>query len=263
MADEGVIGVFDSGVGGLSVLSHIRQRLPNESLLYIADSQYMPYGCKPASVILERSMALASFFDSRHCKAMVVACNTATAAAVRHLRAQYQIPVIGMEPAIKPAVQNSASGVIGVLVTSGTAGSEKFSRLLSRFSQHAIFIVKPCPGLVERIESGDMAGEITKSLLQSFLQPLMQQGMDTLVLGCTHYPFIMPLIRDIVGDGVAIIDSGDAIARELERQLQRRHARSLHQHASIEFWSSGDVEIVAPMISQLWGDQITLHSLSL
>jgi len=258
------IGVFDSGVGGLSVLRHIHQRLPHEPLLYIADSQYMPYGCKPAAAVQARCMALASFLDKRRCKAIVVACNTATAAAVGQLREQYPLPVIGMEPAVKPAVQQSTSRVVGVLTTSGTAASEKFNRLASRFSQQARLIVQSCPGLVERIEAGDMAGEQTRGLLLSFLQPLMQQGMDTLVLGCTHYPFVTQLIREIIGDEIAIIDSGDAIARELECQLQRRHVLSEHQlPACIEFWSSGDTQTVTPIIARLWGEQIVLNKLSL
>jgi len=261
MQDERPIGVFDSGVGGLSVLRHIRQRLPLESLMYIADSQYMPYGCKPEFEIQERCMALASFFDSRRCKAIVVACNTATAVAIHHLRAQYHIPVIGMEPAVKPAVQRSSSKVVGVLATNGTASSEKFSRLASRFSQQAMLIVTPCPGLVELIETGDWTGEKMRILLASFLQPLMQQGMDTLVLGCSHYPLIIPLIRDIVGEEIAIIDSGDAIACELDRQLRCKHAQSGNQHGSIEFWSSGDIAVVAPMISLLWGEKIMLNGL--
>jgi len=264
MAGQRSIGVFDSGVGGLSVLRHIHQRLPHESLLYIADSQHMPYGCKPVATVQARCMTLASFLEKRHCKAMVVACNTATAAAVEQLRAHYQCPVIGMEPAVKPAVQRSASRVVGVLTTRGTAASEKFNRLASRFLHQARLIVQPCPGLVECIEAGDLSGEQTRALLASFLQPLMQQGMDTLVLGCTHYPFIIPLIRAIVGDEITIVDSGDAIARELERQLQRRNELSQHRHrATIEFWSSGDSQTVAPALSRLWGEQIMLNRLAL
>jgi len=171
------------------------------------------------------------------------------------------MPVIGMEPAVKPAVQRSRSKVVGVLTTSGTASSKKFSHLSSRFSQQAMLMVTPCPGLVELIETEDWAGEKMRTLLASFLRPLMQQGMDTLVLGCTHYPFMIPLIRDIVGEEIAIIDSGDAIARELERQLQHLHAQSDVQYGSIEFWSSGDIEVAAPMISRLWGEHIMLHFL--
>ncbi|MDQ6999845.1 MAG: glutamate racemase [Mariprofundus sp.] len=261
MADEQSIGIFDSGVGGLSVLAHIHQRLPGESLLYIADSAYMPYGCKPEAVIQQRCVEISAFLSRQQCKAIVVACNTATAAAVHHLRASYSFPVIGMEPAVKPAVLHSRSKVIGVLTTSATSASDKFNRLAARFAQHARLIVQPCPGLVERIESGDLTGNATRDLLTSFLQPLMRQGMDTLVLGCTHYPFLTALIRDIAGDDIHIIDTGDAIACELERQLQSRHLVSENKTASIEFWSSGDAEKVAPVMSLLWGSKMMVKKL--
>jgi len=259
MSDKPAIGVFDSGVGGLSVLAQIRQRLPQETLLYVADSKYMPYGCKPAHLVQERCMEIAAFFARRQCKAVVVACNTATAAAVHQIRGKYSFPVIGMEPALKPAVQHSKSGVVGVLATRGTLGSEKFNRLTSRFSQQARVIIQPCPGLVERIEAGDLSGRKTRALLESFLQPLMRQGVDTLVLGCTHYPFIMPLIRDITGDGICLMDSGDAIASELQRQLALRGLLSESSHASVAFWSSGDTAESASMMSRLWGGKIHLH----
>ncbi len=261
MADEQPIGIFDSGVGGLSVLAHIHQRLPGEALLYVADSAYMPYGCKPEAVIQQRCVKISDFLFRQQCKAIVVACNTATAAAVHHIRASYAFPVIGMEPAVKPAVFHSRSKVIGVLTTSATSTSDKFNRLAARFSQHARLIVQPCPGLVERIESGELTGDTTRDMLSSFLQPLIRQGMDTLVLGCTHYPFVSALIRDIAGDDILIIDTGAAIACELERQLQNRQLLSENKTASIEFWSSGDVEIVAPVMSLLWGEKIMVKKL--
>lgn len=261
MSDNLAIGVFDSGVGGLSVLARIRHRLPHETLIYVADSKYMPYGCKPAHVVQERCMEIADFFARRQCKAVVVACNTATAAAVHQIREKYSFPVIGMEPAVKPAVQHSKSGVVGVLATRGTLGSEKFNRLISRYSQHARVIVQPCPGLVERIEAGDLAGKQTRAMLDLFLQPLIREGVDTLVLGCTHYPFIMPLIRDITGDDVCLMDSGDAIARELEKQLRCRGLLSEHQAAPAEFWSSGESGASASIMSGLWGEPIMVNRL--
>ncbi len=263
MADEQAIGIFDSGVGGLSVLAHIHQRLPHESLLYIADSGYMPYGCKPEAVVRERCMEISAFLSRQQCKAIVVACNTATAVAVHHLRASYSFPVIGMEPAVKPAVFHSRSKVVGVLTTRATSASDKFNCLAARFAQHARLIVQPCPGLVERIETGDLTGDKTRSMLSSFLQPLIRQGMDTLVLGCTHYPFITSLIRDIAGGDIHIIDTGDAIACELERQLRSHQLLSENktEMASVEFWSSGDTEKVEPVMSRLWGDKIMVKKL--
>jgi len=256
---EQSIGVFDSGVGGLSVLRHIHARLPHESLLYVADSAFMPYGCKSDALVKKRCMELASFFTEQSCKALVVACNTATAVAIHQLRECYGFPIIGMEPAVKPAVAQSRSGVVGVLATTGTLGSAKFQRLKQRFAATAQLIIQPCPGLVEEIETGDLGGDRMRSMLSVFLQPLMQQGVDTLVLGCTHYPFIAPLIREMLGEDIAIIDSGDAVACELERQLQKRQLLSQgdeKEDIAVEFWRSGGGHDEAAVMSRLWGGLI-------
>jgi len=256
---EQSIGVFDSGVGGLSVLTHIHASLPDERLHYVADSAYMPYGCKSDQLVESRCMSIADFFIEQGCKAIVVACNTATAVAVQQLRLKYNIPVIGMEPAVKPAVSSSRAGVVGVLATSATIASDKFKQLGLRHGSEARLIVQACPGLVEQIEMGELNTAKTRSMLQSYLNPLMQAGMDRLVLGCTHYPFVLPLIREIVGEDVAIVDSGDAIARELGRQLSANgllssvNAEAQDESASIVFWSSGDIRKVEPLMSKLWG----------
>ncbi len=257
--NEQAIGVFDSGVGGLSVLTHIHARLPNESLLYVADSAFMPYGCKSDASVKKRCMDLAAFFAEQRCKALVVACNTATAVAIHQLRACYDFPIIGMEPAVKPAVAHSRSGVVGVLATTGTLGSAKFQRLQQRFASAAQLIIQPCPGLVEQIETGDLDGDRIRSMLHCFLQPLMQQGVDTLVLGCTHYPFITPLIREILGEDISIIDSGDAVACELQRQLQKRQLLSQQgttEDIAVNFWRSGDGHDGVAVMSRLWGGLI-------
>jgi len=262
---EQAIGVFDSGVGGLSVLTHIHARLPQESLLYVADSAFMPYGCKPDELVKKRCMDLAAFFAEQSCKALVVACNTATAVAIHQLRECYDFPIIGMEPAVKPAVAQSRSGVVGVLATTGTLGSAKFQRLKQRFAATAQLIIQPCPGLVEEIETGDLDGQRIRSMLYLFLQPLMQQRVDTLVLGCTHYPFIAPLIREILGEDIAIIDSGDAVACELQRQLQKRQLLSYggaREDVAVEFWRSGDDHDLPAVMSRLWGGLISPKQLS-
>jgi len=269
-----IIGVFDSGVGGLSVLSHIHQRLPNESLLYVADTAFMPYGCKSEQTVQDRCLRITSFFAARQCKAVVIACNTATAAAVYQLRDTYPFPIVGMEPAVKPAMQHSRSKVVGILATSGTLGSDKFQQLKQRFVKDATLIVQPCPGLVERIEQGehgDLNNEAMRTLLRSFLDPLVQQGIDTLVLGCTHYPLIATMIREIVGDSISIIDSGDAIARELERRLDIRldiqsvgkqtEPQKTQQASPIEFWSSGDIQHADVLMSRLWGNPVKTKKL--
>jgi len=262
MQSEQAIGVFDSGVGGLSVLRHIRERLPNENLIYIADSAFMPYGCKSNQVVGERCMTIAAFFSEYPCKAMVVACNTATAVSIQHLRTVYPFPIIGMEPAVKPAIGRSRTGVVGVLVTSGTADSDKFKNLKQRFSEDAVLMIQPCPGLVEQIEKGEVDSQGTRCMLQAFLYPLIQQGIDTLVLGCTHYPFVMALIREIVGEHVSIIDAGPAIVRELERKLLFHQLLlapyDVKKTASVLFYSSGDIDRVEPLMSQLWGEGVSL-----
>ena len=259
---KGAIGVFDSGVGGLSVLSHIHQLLPSESLIYVADSAHMPYGCKPAEAVRKRCLTIAGFLSGQGAKAVVVACNTATAVAVHALRERLDVPVIGMEPPVKPAVSHSRSGVVGILATSGTVSSEKFNMLKERFAGNARLLVQPCPGLVECVETGDLVGFDTRSLLTRYLQPLIEQGVDTLVLGCTHYPFLIPLISEIVGDGIKIIDTGDAFARELKRQLELRNSLAGEDGSGrIQFWSSG--KSCDGLVSRLWGQKTHVEHLDI
>jgi glutamate racemase len=264
MKTEKAVGVFDSGVGGLSVLSRIRQYLPGEHLLYVADSAYLPYGCKTSAEVQRRCLLVSEFLLNQGIKALVIACNTATSVAVQTLRDELDIPVIGMEPPVKPAVHSSKGGVVGVLATSGTLNSDKFNRLKSRFAVQAELIVQPCPGLVELIEQGDLQTDQISRLLASCLQPLLDKGVDTLVLGCTHYPFVLPLIRQIAGDGISIVDTGDAIARELKRQLHTcRLLSEKHQGGNVQFWSTGDIAVVQPVMSRLWHEQLSLNNLDL
>ena len=261
MAIEKAVGVFDSGVGGLSVLSSMRKHLPGEHFFYVADSAYMPYGCKTSEDIKQRCLLISGFLLNQGIKILVVACNTATSVAIQTLRDELEIPVIGMEPAVKPAVYGSKSGLVGVLATSGTLNSDKFNRLKSRFSTFSELIVQPCPGLVELIENGNLQTDQTRNLLASYLQPLLDKGVDTLVLGCTHYPFMLPMIRQIAGNGISIVDAGDAIARELERQLNIHGLlNEKHQDGSVQFWTSGDKTTVQAVMTQLWNEQINLNS---
>ncbi len=258
------IGIFDSGVGGLSVLEHIHRLLPAEDLIYIADSAYMPYGSRHLNVVKERCHLLADFFIRQDVKALVVACNTATAAAIEDLRQNFQIPVIGMEPAVKPAVEATKAGVIGVLATNGTLASEKFSRLVKRFGSDAEVVFQPGEGLVEQVEAGHFDSDDTRKMLLMYLEPLLQQGMDTLVLGCTHYPFLMPLIRQIAGDDVVILDTGDAIAEELKRQLEAGQLNAPEDvKGCIRFFSSGDRENSLNIISRLWGVDVAVDTIKL
>jgi glutamate racemase len=213
------IGVFDSGLGGLSILKAIRKELPCENLIYVADSGNAPYGDREALFIESRAIQIAQFLVESGAKAIVVACNTATVIAIAKIRDRFAIPVIGLEPAIKPAVAQSANKVIGVLATSNTLTSPSVARLCADYGADAQIVLQPCPGLVEAIEQGRWHEDSTHALLQGFLLPILEVGVDTVVLGCTHYLFVEPLIRDIVGPQVAIVESSAAVVRELERRL--------------------------------------------
>jgi glutamate racemase len=223
---EAPIGVFDSGVGGLSVLRHIRAQLPHENLLYFADTGFAPYGNKPEHVVAERSLAVANFLIANGAKALVVACNTATVAAIKLLRAHYPLmPIVGVEPGLKPAAAISRNGKIGVLATDVTLAGAKFLLLREQVSlaTQAEFLLQGCPGLVDLIELGQMESAATDALLDKYVGSLLARGADTLVLGCTHYPFVRAAIERSVARAtsgqVLLVDTGDAVARQLARLL--------------------------------------------
>lgn len=258
VADNAPIGVFDSGVGGLSVLREIRTLLPRESLVYLADSGHVPYGEKSPEFIRERCRAIAAFLLGQGAKALVLACNTATAAAAADLRERYpDLLLVGMEPAVKPAALATRSGVVGVLATTGTLKSAKFAALLDRFASDVQVITQPCPGLVERIEAGELDTPSTRILLESFVQPLLEQGCDTLILGCTHYPFLKPLLGRMLPPTIALIDTGAAVSRHLERLLITRQQLSTGE-AGVQFWSSGDPLRLTDVLPILWGENCTV-----
>lgn len=273
------IGVFDSGVGGLSVLRHIRTALPGEDLLYVADSAHAPYGVKSAAFIESRALAIAEFLVAQNARALVVACNTATAAAIATLRQRFDLPIVGMEPAVKPAAEATRSGVIGVLATSGTLESARFAELVQRFGSNARVVVQPCPGLVERVEAGDLSGPATRALLSGFVTPLLAQGVDTLVLGCTHYPFLQALLRELAGEDVALIETGAAVARQLARRLaeadfssditpasghgssSKLRLPSAGTEGAVRFYSSGDPGHLEALLPRLWGHAVPVARL--
>jgi glutamate racemase len=247
------IGVFDSGVGGLSVLREIRRQLPAENLIYVADSGNAPYGDKPQEFIEKRSLAITRFLLDLGAKAIVVACNTATGAAVASLRSRFTLPIVAMEPAIKPAAAQTRTGVVGVLATRRTLASHNFVKLFERYGTEAEILPQACPGLVEQVEAGDLAGVKTRDLLERYLSPLLAKGADTLVLGCTHYPFLRALIREIAGPNVAVIDSSEAVARQLRHRLDvHRLLADTGREGQERFWSSGDPAIAGPIMEQLW-----------
>lgn len=251
------IGVFDSGVGGLSVLQHMRADLPKENFLYIADSGYIPYGDKSKDFIEQRSITLTRFFLEQGVKAIVVACNTATAAAISTLRSIYSLPIVGMEPAVKPAVEATRSGIIGVLATTGTLESSKFGELLHRSGKGAEVIIQPCPGLVEQVERAELSAETTRTLVENYVSPLLERGVDTIVLGCTHYAFLTSLIKEVVGLNVSIIDTGPAVSRQLRRRLEKEQLLSVENTPGVEqFWTSGPQREVQRVISRLWNRKV-------
>ena len=262
MSSEAPIGVFDSGVGGLSVLGEIRARLPFESLLYVADSGHVPYGEKSPEYIRERCRHIADFLLGAGAKALVVACNTATVAAVAELRERHpELPIVGMEPAVKPAAAATRSGVVGVLATTGTLKSARFAALLDRFAHDVQVVTQPCPGLVECVEQGELQAAQTRALLESYVQPLLAAGCDTLILGCTHYPFLKPLLRELVPAGVELIDTGAAVARQLERLLAERGLLASGPAQSARFWSSGEPAALERVLPVLWGGAAAVGAL--
>jgi len=213
------IGVFDSGVGGLSVLRAIRAQLPNDDLLYVADSKHMPYGERDANFIHKRCHHVAQFLCQQPVKALVVACNTASVVAIDSLRDQFNIPIVGIEPAIKPAASVTRSGVVGVLATSRTLQSLGVARLCELYAKNVEMILMPCPGFVEKIEKAEFYSNETRDLLDGFIAPLLKANADTIVLGCTHYPFVRELIESMVGNQVTIVEPGAAVARQLVNRL--------------------------------------------
>jgi len=263
-----IIGVFDSGVGGLSVLQHIRRSLPDARLIYLADSAHVPYGDKSAHYIEQRAITLTRFLIEQGADAIVIACNTATAAAATSLRQHFSCPVIGMEPAVKPAVLATKSGVVGVLATIGTLESARFAALLERYAGDVDIVTQGCPGLVEQVEAGDLHGIRTRDLIERYTAPLLSRGADTLILGCTHYPFLASLIRDIVGTGLTIVATGEAVARQVQRRLfdevglksdlQLDICRSGFSPATNDelFYTSGDETQASDIMSTLWGSVV-------
>lgn len=259
---EGPVGVFDSGMGGLSVLRKIRKTLPGEDLLYVADSGHAPYGDRSRDFIEGRVGAIADFFLGRQVKAIVVACNTATGVAVEGLRARCPVPVVAIEPAIKPAAGITKSGVVGVLATRQTIASARVSRLVALYGNSIRVLLQPCPGLVEQVERAELASPETGALVAGYVTPLLEKGADTIVLGCTHYPFLNPLIQAIAGPGVTVIDPAAAVARELGRRLIACDIAACSSRPGTErFWTSGPIDRAQTVMTELWGAGVVVRSL--
>lgn len=262
MTSSGPVGVFDSGVGGLSVLREIRKELPFEDLLYVADSAHAPYGDRSNAFIEQRAIAIAQFLISQDAKAIVVACNTATGVAVDTLRSRFALPIVAMEPAVKPAASVTKSGVVGVLATTQTLSSGRFSRLLAQHGTDVEVVLQACPRLVDQVERGELSGGVTRALVEEYVRPLLNRGADTIVLGCTHFPFLTELIQEIAGPTVSLIDPAVAVARELRRRLQADHRLSSGTTAGSEqFWTTGPPAKVQQVISQLLKHPVIVQDL--
>ena len=259
---QGAIGVFDSGVGGLSVLRAIRAALPHEHLVYVADSGHAPYGDQTEAHITQRTLTVGNWLVEQGVKAVTIACNTATVVAAKSLREQTHVPVVAIEPAIKPAVAVSRSGVVGVLATRQTVQSEAVARLVQQHGADKRILLQACPGLVELVERADLHSAETEALLRQFITPLLEQGADTLVLGCTHFPFLQDTIQRVAGEGVALLDPAEAVARELARRLTDCVSlSSATQMGQVKFLTSGDVAKVQSVMSHLWGAPLTVQAL--
>jgi glutamate racemase len=253
MNDTRPIGIFDSGVGGLSVWREIARQLPHEDTLYFADQAHIPYGPRPPEQIRAFSEAIARLLLERGCKTIVVACNTASAAALAHLRATFpHVPFVGMEPAVKPAAQSTQTHVVGVMATPATFQGALFASVVERFANGVQLINQVCPSLVEQVEAGQFDTPATDSMLRGFLKPVVEANADTIVLACTHYPFVIETIRRIVGPGINVIDPSPAIARQtgrvlVERELSAPTSRT-GQHV---FYTSGERETFSGVMRRL------------
>lgn len=234
------IGVFDSGVGGLSVWKEIAALLPNEDIVYFADNANCPYGPKSQKEVIELSETIVKFFISKNVKLIVVACNTATAAAIDYLRANYELPFVGMEPAVKPAAILTKTKCVGILATAGTLGGKLFKATTERYASDIKVVKQVGTGLVELVESGDQYSKKAEELLEKYVLPMIKKGADHIVLGCTHYPFFRPLVDKIAGEDVTIIDPAPAIARRVNDILEDQHLKALDDDApKYHFYSSG------------------------
>ncbi len=254
-SDMRPVGIFDSGVGGLSVLRAIRQQLPNESVLYFGDQVHVPYGRRQLTEVRKFSEAITRFLLEQGAKLIVVACNTASAAALQSLRRAFpDVFFVGMEPAVKPAAENTRSGVVGVLATPTTFQGALYASVVERFASNVTLLQDNCPGLVEQIERGALDDSETRTILESALHPMLDRGIDTVVLGCTHYPFVIPLIREIVGQNVRVIDPAPAVARQVARILDLTERAASPRSGTLRFFTSGEASRFEELLPRLFDE---------
>lgn len=265
------IGVFDSGVGGLSVLKTLQRLLPHEHFIYLADSAYAPYGLQPTHLLVERGQRIAQFFVKHQVKAIVIACNTATSVMAEQFREQLSVPIVALEPAIKPACERSQTGNVGVLATQNTLNSARYRRLIEQYAQRCRIYQSACIGFVEQVERGDLTSEKTAFLIRDTLAPMLANHVDILVLGCTHYPFLTPMIRRVseqlgVQD-LRILDTAEAVAKQLQAVLH--HGGLLAPVNAIEirqqphrYFTSADTTLLTSVFAQLMAEPIDLQPMN-
>jgi glutamate racemase len=267
------IGIFDSGIGGLTVLRAIHQLLPDEPLLYLADQAHVPYGPRRLEEVRHFSEVITRYLLDRGARLVVVACNTASAAALKYLRSTFpDVPFVGMEPAVKPAAEHTRSSVVGVLATPATFQGELYASVVERFGQGVKLLQHTCPGLVAQIESGALESSETRRILEEALRPMLEQGIDTVVLGCTHYPFVIPLIQQITGQGVRVIDPALAVARQVQHLLVASNLLELDSVMQVDMLqkpqpllqiiTTGDPIRLESMLPGLLGDKAPVVSLT-
>lgn len=256
-----MLGCFDSGLGGLSVVREVHRQLPLHDVLYFADTAYCPYGPKPAAFVRERALAISHWLYARGAQVIIIACNTASSSALEVLRAALPVPIVGMEPGVKPAVAATRSGRVGILATSNTIRGERFATLVQRFAGGVEVLTQPCPGWVTQVERGALDGEETYALVRQCVAPLVARGVDTLVLGCTHFPFLRPVIAEVAGPAVQIIDTGPAVAQQVARVVAQHGIAA--GAGQVRCWTSGKPAQVAPLIQHLLGEAVPVdHALS-
>jgi len=261
MSDARPIGLFDSGVGGLSVWRAVVERLPNEATIYFADSAHCPYGPRPPEEVRALSTAITRFLISQGCKLVVVACNTASAAALDVLRAEFDVPIVGMEPAIKPAAEQTQTGHVGVLATAGTLRGDLFQNTSRHYANGVRVHVQVGEGLVEQVEAGQLDSPETEALLRRYLDPMLAAGVDRIALGCTHYPLLIPLIERIVAGQATVIDPAQAVARQVARVLERYNLGAAIPPQSFpahRFYSTGSPELLQNLVEKLTGRHVEM-----
>ena len=255
------IGAFDSGLGGLSIIAEIRRLLPQEDIVFYGDNAFCPYGGRSDEWLRNRSMQIADFLFDQGAKAIVVACNTASAAGLEHLRARYTAPIVGLVPAVKPAVELTRTGTVGVLATPAALRGRLLADVIERFATPAgVRVVTTAPvGMVEAVERGELDTPQANEAVEAAVLPMLEAGADCIVLGCTHYPFLDTVLRRIAGEGVRLIDSSGGVALQTRRVLDTNHLLREDGHAGeLTVYTSGDPQAVAPVVWRLVGEEVTV-----